>query len=51
MSELQKQCADMAANMLDAELVAVLRGIPVRQKLTPLQAAVLNETRKRDLMN
>lgn len=50
MNELRKYCADMAASMLDAELLAVLRKIPACKSLTPLQIAVLNETRKRDLL-
>jgi len=49
MRELEKRCAAMAADMLDAELIAIDRKIAGQDKVTPLQAAVLAEMQRRTM--
>jgi len=52
MRELEERCAAMAADMLDAELLAIIRKVVAHdgmaeEQMTPLQVAVLDELRKR----
>ena len=47
MSQLERECAIMAEEMLDAELVAITRKIEDEDELTALQAAVVHELLKR----
>jgi hypothetical protein len=48
MSQLREECAAMAADMLDDELIAIINRIQ-GGKLTPLQRAVFAEVEKRQL--
>ena len=47
MRNLADECAAMAATMLDAELMAILRKMPDDEQRTPLQRAVEHEARRR----
>jgi hypothetical protein len=49
MSYVRDECAAMAARMLDAELVWIVRKLPDPDRATVLQKAVLTEIRKRAL--
>jgi hypothetical protein len=48
MQNSAKECAAMAANMLDAELMAIARKISDDESRTPLQQAVEDEVRRRN---
>ena len=51
MSRLERECAAMAARMMDAELIAITSKIEDEDELTPLQEAVVHEWRKRSRMD
>ena len=51
MSEISQECRTMAAQMLDAELMAILRKLKEGDELTQLQNAVLVEIEKRRLIS
>jgi len=42
-------CAEMAAKMLDAEIIAITRKLIDHEPMTPLQQAVMQEARRRDI--
>ena len=48
MRNLTDECAAMASTMLDAELMAIVRKLPVEETRTPLQQAVEHEARRRN---
>lgn len=50
MRNLAEECAAMAATMLDAELMSILRRLPDDNLRTPLQQAVEQEARKRNML-
>lgn len=45
-----EMCAEMAAKMLDAEIIAITRKLLDHQPMTPLQQAVVVEARRRDIV-
>jgi hypothetical protein len=45
--ETNRECAAMAARMLDEELLAIMRKVEKEDDMTPLQEAVASELRNR----